>query len=206
LLTFGMFDAWIAAQEDPNALHELVEKLPKANSFVLSALIRLMKDISAYSDVTRMTSNNLAIVIAPNILYRRGDEMNISQGPATVVDTMICNYENIFRDVIKKEAANLEFTQEVERSCHDTLRKRASRLMASSNSPTSPAFDGKKQHHGGNIMGLFKTQGPTVTLSSSSGAKEKEHTSTLSSSVLSETVTQLLEAAKTSEPSTVPTR
>jgi len=214
LLTFSMYDAWIAAQEDPKALHDLVQKLPKANAFVLSALIRLMKDISVYSDVTRMTSNNLAIVIAPNILYRRGDEMNISQGPTTVVDTLILNYEEIFSEVIKKEAANEEFTQEVERNCHNTLRKRASKLLQNVNSSVGGSApttgESKKQHHSSStqshLMSIFVRGNGNSSSSStpSSPASSADipppsllthkvsSPSTLSSSMVSETVNELL--------------
>ena len=143
LLTRPLYKDWIDAQSDPARLHDCVLRLPKHNRFVLSALIRLLKDISAYSSVTRMTSNNLAIVIAPNILYRAGDEMNISQGPTTVVDTLITDYDKIFYDTQEVETRVTELAKEVARSRRNTLRRRASSYtiagdFAAASGPASP--------------------------------------------------------------------
>ena len=143
LLTRPLYKDWIDAQSDPARLHDCVLRLPKHNRFVLSALIRLLKDISAYSSVTRMTSNNLAIVIAPNILYRAGDEMNISQGPTTVVDTLITDYDKIFYDTQEVETRVTELAKEVARSRRNTLRRRASSYtiagdFAAASGPGSP--------------------------------------------------------------------
>jgi len=228
LLTFNMYDAWIAAQDDPKALHELVTRLPKDNSFTLSALIRLMKDISVYSDVTRMTSSNLAIVIAPNILYRRGDEMNISQGPTNVVDTLILNYDDIFRDIIKKETDKAKLVGEVERCRSNTLRKRASKLANNVNGggtlPILGGGDQKKGHHQtstqASLMSIFardssnkdvipppSVEPPPPSSSSNrppptvSVRRQSQKASTLSSSAVSSAVNELL---KYTEPSTTP--
>ena len=179
LLTRPLYDAWIRAQSDPQSLHDCVLKLPRHNRFVLSALIRLLKDISAYSSVTRMTSNNLAIVIAPNILYRAGDEMNISQGPTTVVDTLITDYDKIFYDTQEVETRVTELAKEVARSRRNTLRRRASSYTIAGDfaasgpgSPVSPvapmptaasssAASGKKR------LALNVQTGPSTTTSSS---------------------------------------
>jgi len=206
LLTFSMFDEWIDAQDDPKRLHDLVQKLPKDNSFLLSALMHLMKDLTVYSDVTRMTSNNLAIVIAPNILYRRGDEMNISQGPTNVVDMLISNYEDIFRDIIKKEADNAKFVNEVNRSCHNTLRKRASKLLNNVNGATGPSVttggDAKKSHHQtstqSSLMSIFaRGSGPSpppkVDVPPPSVKPPPAAGNQLSSSVVSATVNELMQ-------------
>jgi len=219
LLTFTMFDQWIAAQDDTAMLYNLVQKLPKDNQFLLSALMHLMKDLTVYSEATRMTSNNLAIVIAPNILYRRGDEMNISQGPTNVVDTLITNYEDIFRDIIKKEADNAKFVSEVARSCHNTLRKRASKLLNNVNATGVPnaslVVDVKKSHHQtstqASLMSIFtrdNTQpnaSPAITPTAVPDTDPSiASPSSLSSTVVSETVNELLKYTAQS-PATSPT-
>ena len=84
--------------------------------FFLERLFRLLHQISIRSDVNRMTSTNLAIVIVPNIF-----DVEISFGTDLtrmndLVSSMIDNYEYIFDDIRKefmeKINKDLEYLQQ----------------------------------------------------------------------------------------------
>jgi len=225
LMTFAMFDDWISAQDDPKRLHDLVQKLPKENSFLLSALIRLMKDIAVYADVTRMTSNNLAIVIAPNILYRRGDEMNISQGPTNVVDTLVLSYDEVFKDVIKEESLKAKHVNEIARCRRNTLRKLKCQNTGANFPTTLGVNEPKKSHHQtstqASLMSMFNRDSsssgdsippPPIEIPPSTVPPPKvtvpkitaTSPSSLSSSVLSETVNELMSLQISSDSNPLP--
>ncbi|XP_048575857.1 rho GTPase-activating protein 44 isoform X2 [Nematostella vectensis] len=79
LMTFALYDDWIQAAsiQDSGARLQaywgLVDKLPKANKDNLRYLICFLGKLADYSEVNKMTASNIAIVIAPNIIYSEQD-------------------------------------------------------------------------------------------------------------------------------------
>lgn len=58
-------------------------------------------------DFNKMTSSNLAIVFAPNIIYSKNNQMSLDEvGPINAfVDFVLQNHEDIYiMDINKKEA------------------------------------------------------------------------------------------------------
>eukprot|EP01096_Ripella_sp_DP13-Kostka_P016561 TRINITY_DN811_c0_g1_i1.p1 TRINITY_DN811_c0_g1~~TRINITY_DN811_c0_g1_i1.p1 ORF type:complete len:699 (+),score=279.74 TRINITY_DN811_c0_g1_i1:174-2099(+) len=77
----------------------LLSSLPKANYALLEYLFSMMQEVSKYSDKNLMTTSNLAIVFAPNLL-RLGDESDLL---SVMRDTPIVN------SAIKKIIENFTF-------------------------------------------------------------------------------------------------
>jgi hypothetical protein len=56
------------------ALKQVVDKLPEANFDNLRYLIKFLSALSRNQEVNKMTSQNIAIVIAPNLIWSQADE------------------------------------------------------------------------------------------------------------------------------------
>ncbi|VDO52771.1 unnamed protein product [Schistosoma margrebowiei] len=76
LITYDFADQWAAASKKPNSaavnlqlIHSCLEKMPKDFRLNLGYLMCFLQKLSSQSDVNKMTSDNLSIVIAPNV-YR----------------------------------------------------------------------------------------------------------------------------------------
>jgi len=75
LLTFDLYTDWMNAirttdnDEKLKALWTVVQKLPKNNYENLRYLVKFLKKISSHQDSNKMSPANIAIVIAPNLLW-----------------------------------------------------------------------------------------------------------------------------------------
>uniref|UniRef100_A0A1A8JZS1 Rho GTPase activating protein 1 n=1 Tax=Nothobranchius kuhntae TaxID=321403 RepID=A0A1A8JZS1_NOTKU len=83
LLTYQLYNDIInfasVSQEDQAAvMKELVESLPQENYASLRYLITFLAQVSANSDVNKMTNSNLAVVFGPNLLWGRDNAMSLS--------------------------------------------------------------------------------------------------------------------------------
>jgi hypothetical protein len=56
------------------ALKQVVDKLPEVNFDNLRYLIKFLSALSRNQEVNKMTSQNIAIVIAPNLIWSQADE------------------------------------------------------------------------------------------------------------------------------------
>lgn len=72
LLTFGLYDPIMELQDLPRQLEpikQLLATLPPRNTAVLKFLIPFLREVSARSEINKMTDSNLAIVFGPNLLW-----------------------------------------------------------------------------------------------------------------------------------------
>lgn len=79
LFTFALYDDWIRCVEVEdrlNSLAELLKKLPDANYNNLAHLIKFLHLLTHYQEQNKMTSTNLAIAIAPSLLWSRPSDMD----------------------------------------------------------------------------------------------------------------------------------
>ncbi|XP_034939328.1 rho GTPase-activating protein 44-like isoform X3 [Chelonus insularis] len=82
LLTFKLYPEWMAAakitQSDARlrALWEVLHKLPPANLENLRFLIKFLAVLTKNSDVNKMSPQNIAIVIAPNLIWSPQEDIN----------------------------------------------------------------------------------------------------------------------------------
>jgi len=111
LMTYELYDKWIAAEDDPTALKSVLMHLPFFNRFVLCEIMSLMFTLEKEKESTKMNASNLAIVVSPNLLYKKGAVAAFSGDPTDVIQTMIQNYKVIFQDT-----EDLRARQRTERS------------------------------------------------------------------------------------------
>ncbi|XP_015588654.1 rho GTPase-activating protein 44 isoform X2 [Cephus cinctus] len=82
LLTYKLYSEWMAAakitQSDSRlrALWELLHKLPPANLENLRFLIKFLAVLTKNQDVNKMSPQNIAIVIAPNLIWSPQEDVN----------------------------------------------------------------------------------------------------------------------------------
>lgn len=107
LLTYRLYETFIAASRHPteqaklNALWEAVHLLPDANFQNLRYLVKFLSALTQNQSVNKMTPSNLAIVIAPNLLWAADEstfDMNITTVVNCVVELLIKHADWFFKD------------------------------------------------------------------------------------------------------------
>ncbi|KAK3728524.1 hypothetical protein QZH41_011602 [Actinostola sp. cb2023] len=107
LMMFQLYDEWIKAASIKDngaklqAYWVLVEKLSKENKDNLRYLICFLAKVSEYSDINKMTASNIAIVIAPNIVYSEtatsdGVHLQHSGIQSSIVESLIVQHKYFF--------------------------------------------------------------------------------------------------------------
>ncbi|CAH1274323.1 ARHGAP44 [Branchiostoma lanceolatum] len=82
LMTFDLFQDWMEAgsTQDPQvklqALWSVCDRLPKQNYNNFRYLIKFLATISGNSEVNKMSASNLALVLAPNLIWSREEGGN----------------------------------------------------------------------------------------------------------------------------------
>lgn len=107
LLTYRLYDSFIAAsrqlteQARLNSLWESINSLPDTNYQNLRYLIKFLSALTKNQNKNKMTPSNLAIVIAPNLLWATDDstfDMNITTAVNCVVESLIKHADWFFSD------------------------------------------------------------------------------------------------------------
>lgn len=83
LLTFQLYNDIVnfnsvSSESQLTVMKTLVESLPEENYASLRYLITFLAQVSANSDVNKMTNSNLAVVFGPNLLWGRDAAMSLS--------------------------------------------------------------------------------------------------------------------------------
>eukprot|EP00013_Stygamoeba_regulata_P002531 CAMPEP_0177635360 /NCGR_PEP_ID=MMETSP0447-20121125/3861_1 /TAXON_ID=0 /ORGANISM="Stygamoeba regulata, Strain BSH-02190019" /LENGTH=617 /DNA_ID=CAMNT_0019137145 /DNA_START=18 /DNA_END=1868 /DNA_ORIENTATION=+ len=104
LCTFALYERFTALGAIDNQksyihiLKNIIKSLPQANKVVLQRLMLLLQQVGNNSDVTKMTASNLAIVFGPTLLYSRTPDPYTFEAANKVIESMITNYDEIFRE------------------------------------------------------------------------------------------------------------
>ena len=105
LLTYDFFNEWMrAAQvEKPAdrqvALFNVLDQLPPANFSNFRFLVEFLSDLKKYSEQNKMSASNIAIVVAPNILWPAGESganATHTSLASRIVESFIENYQKYF--------------------------------------------------------------------------------------------------------------
>ncbi|XP_049764071.1 rho GTPase-activating protein 44-like isoform X1 [Schistocerca cancellata] len=109
LMTYKLYDEWIAASKVQNQeirlqeLWKVVQKLPTANFDNLHYLIKFLSHLSRNHALNKMTPQNIAIVIAPNLMWDSetdantvGMNMNSANIHSSVVDSLVTYADYFF--------------------------------------------------------------------------------------------------------------
>ncbi|XP_076299365.1 rho GTPase-activating protein 44 isoform X3 [Lasioglossum baleicum] len=108
LLTYKLYPEWMAAAKITNnetrlrALWEVLYKLPPANLENLRFLIKFLAVLTKNQDMNKMSPQNIAIVIAPNLIWSPQEDantmvmnMSTANNSSLIVDQLI-TYANWF--------------------------------------------------------------------------------------------------------------
>lgn len=105
LMTFSLYDEWMTAARVSTsndarlqALWSVVQKLPEANRDNLRYLVKFLSALCRNQDLNKMSPQNIAIVIAPNLIWsptNNQDACNIGMNMSTanfcsiIVDSLV---------------------------------------------------------------------------------------------------------------------
>uniref|UniRef100_A0A336KVQ1 CSON001076 protein n=1 Tax=Culicoides sonorensis TaxID=179676 RepID=A0A336KVQ1_CULSO len=112
LLTFELYDEiieflnWPKDERSRNVKLILREKLPVENYELFKYLVEFLVKVMDRKDFNKMTSSNLAIVFAPNLIYAKNNQMSLDEvAPINAfVDFVLQNHEDIYiMDINKTE-------------------------------------------------------------------------------------------------------
>uniref|UniRef100_A0A7N8YNN2 Rho GTPase activating protein 1 n=1 Tax=Mastacembelus armatus TaxID=205130 RepID=A0A7N8YNN2_9TELE len=83
LLTYQLYNdivnfTSVPSEDQVTAMKTLIESLPEENRISLRYLITFLAEVSAKSEVNKMTNSNLAVVFGPNLLWGRDNAMSLS--------------------------------------------------------------------------------------------------------------------------------
>ncbi|KAK5847976.1 hypothetical protein PBY51_017063 [Eleginops maclovinus] len=83
LLTYQLYNdivnfSSVPSESQAEQLKALVESLPEENYSSLRCLVTFLAQVSANSEVNKMTNSNLAVVFGPNLLWGRDNAMSLS--------------------------------------------------------------------------------------------------------------------------------
>jgi hypothetical protein len=107
LLTFDLYTQFISVGSDRKlesriaTLNLLISRLPQENQLCLEYLMRFLHRITQFSEVNKMTADNLAIVFAPNILRPKENSDSLAvmqemQPSISCVSTIIAEINQLF--------------------------------------------------------------------------------------------------------------
>ncbi|CAH1645607.1 unnamed protein product [Spodoptera littoralis] len=107
LLTYRLYENFVNASRQPseqtrlNAIWEAIHLLPEANFQNLRYLIKFLSTLTQNQSTNKMTPSNLAIVIAPNLLWAADEstfDMNITTAVNCIVELLIKHADWFYKD------------------------------------------------------------------------------------------------------------
>nr|XP_049700022.1 rho GTPase-activating protein 44 isoform X1 [Helicoverpa armigera] len=107
LLTYRLYENFVTASRQPseqtrlNAIWEAIHLLPEANFQNLRYLIKFLSTLTQNQSTNKMTPSNLAIVIAPNLLWAADEstfDMNITTAVNCIVELLIKHADWFYKD------------------------------------------------------------------------------------------------------------
>ena len=106
LCTYKLFDEFLAAEVehnlDKNYLNSVLQKLPKINLYTLQYLIFCLYQISNFSELNKMTSMNLSIIFAQNLIAPKNSSPFDTSNYDSIYKVFAClieNYSFFFKSV-----------------------------------------------------------------------------------------------------------
>eukprot|EP00062_Callorhinchus_milii_P001123 gi/632935877/ref/XP_007891633.1/ PREDICTED: rho GTPase-activating protein 20-like isoform X1 [Callorhinchus milii] len=150
VLSSELYERWMEGTENENeeekiqALKKLVEELPEAHLLLLRHLFTILHRIEKRSEENQMTAFNLALCIAPNMLWPPGpvdpeEESKSTRKVALLVQYLIENSHRIFGDeVLLLFAGSTDVQQE---NLEDSLDVDSLKQHYSSDDMDSPLSD-----------------------------------------------------------------
>jgi hypothetical protein len=108
LLTSQLYNDWMQSMQRPEServevVKQLIANLPRENRENLSFLMQFLSELSRHPQ-NKMSSSNIAIVVAPNLLWDKGDVVNMGNCAAInmLVELFIKEVQTLFPDEVTK--------------------------------------------------------------------------------------------------------
>ncbi|XP_073711729.1 T cell activation RhoGTPase activating protein b isoform X2 [Misgurnus anguillicaudatus] len=124
LLVFEHYESWISALEKERTqdvhieLRRMAEKLPRANGLLLKHLMCLFHHISQRSDTNKMDAKNLAVCIAPTLLHRDSQPLDVDdvEKVTKLIQFLIEHCCEVFGQTVVTLLGNLEEQESIDKS------------------------------------------------------------------------------------------
>lgn len=112
LLTFKLYNEFVLAAQRPtdelrkNSILHTINQLPREHYNNLRYLMKFLSILSKNSLKTKMSSQNLAIVMSPNLLWQQNtdadyaDKVNSTAAVNTIVELMISDWDFFFEESV----------------------------------------------------------------------------------------------------------
>jgi hypothetical protein len=100
-LTYNLYAEFLACHDNPAALKELMQRLPKENQDFTVYLLDFLCEVSALADRNQMSPSNISIVMGPNLLRQREGEgdlvSNLKETPIMLscCKTLVASWDQI---------------------------------------------------------------------------------------------------------------
>lgn len=108
LLTSTLYNEWMMSMQKPESerlevVKSLIASLPRENRDNLAFLIQFLSELSQHPQ-NKMSSSNIAIVIAPNLLWDKDEGMNMGNCAASsmLVELFIKEVQTLFPEDVSK--------------------------------------------------------------------------------------------------------
>ncbi|XP_074029769.1 rho GTPase-activating protein 44 isoform X2 [Leptinotarsa decemlineata] len=93
LLTFHLHKDWIEAAQMPEnrrlqVVKELIARLPQENQDNLSCLFQFLSKLTKHPE-NKMTASNIAIVLSPNLLWNKHEDLNTNIGNCVTINVLV---------------------------------------------------------------------------------------------------------------------
>ncbi|CAG9770390.1 unnamed protein product [Ceutorhynchus assimilis] len=93
LLTYHLHKEWVHSMQYPDnqkveVVKHLLNKLPQENKDNLAYLIQFLARLTGHTE-NKMSSSNIAIVMAPNLLWNKNEEMNVNMGNCVTINMLV---------------------------------------------------------------------------------------------------------------------
>lgn len=124
LLTYHLHKDWLDAVQVPEiyrleVVKEIVAKLPQENQDNLAYLFQFLSKLAKHPE-NKMTASNIAIVLSPNLLWNKHENLNVNIGNCVtvniLVELLIKESDQLFPDDASKYVSLMEIFQEEDNS------------------------------------------------------------------------------------------
>lgn len=97
LLTFKLFDEWVAVK-DPSELRKVAQKLPAINFEIAKRLFSLLSNIAQNQKVTLMGEDNLRILFTTSLLRKENHVVQLKKddNPIQTIALLVKHYTDVF--------------------------------------------------------------------------------------------------------------
>eukprot|EP00462_Mataza_sp_D1_P025229 CAMPEP_0175146952 /NCGR_PEP_ID=MMETSP0087-20121206/15683_1 /TAXON_ID=136419 /ORGANISM="Unknown Unknown, Strain D1" /LENGTH=671 /DNA_ID=CAMNT_0016432009 /DNA_START=45 /DNA_END=2060 /DNA_ORIENTATION=- len=159
LLTYELYDHFLDIGDKPFSLPSLVQvanQLPANCKGFARFLFQFLSDVAQFSEESKMTPANLAIVFAPNLLYPKHDDplANMQNIPKInkAVEYMIISATELFHEGLDESKHSGPPSRPTSRSpppypAKPSLPRTSTNPLAKSTTPTPPALPSQRHSY-----------------------------------------------------------